>query len=155
MTAIAYIKYIAIGAAFLGWSFLCYHQGGQGTRLAVADVRVKQDTAAAKTLAKDQTTVAQEAKTYEAAVADPGPVPAPVVRLCYYRTAPAAVPRATAAGSGPDASPDLRAAAAAPLASPVAGADIGKPLIAIPHACDAQVAGLQDYIRHVCAVNGP
>ena len=95
--------------------------------------------------ATDTATINAEAKTYAAAQIDP--IAAPVVSVCHYT--PAAVPRATVAGSLPHGAPNLPAPSP-PAAVP--GPDIGRPLVSIGHTADAQVAGLQDYIEHVCRV---
>lgn len=127
-----------------------YHFGALAPKLAAAKTELKEEAAAEVKDTKDQATVAQEAKTYEAAT-DPAldPVAAPRVSMCYY--APA-LPSANPAGSGAHASAPIPEPATQPA---VPGPDIGRPIVQIGHDADAQVAGLQDYISHVCQAKAP
>jgi hypothetical protein len=138
--------YGAAAAVFLliasfggGWYF-----GRQGLELTAANQVVKQEVAQGKKRTTDQSTVAQEAKTYEAA--EVAPLAAPVVRVCLYTPA-ASVSGAYPAGPRIDAPVDSRSPDPVPVA---AGPDIGPPLVQVGHVIDAQVAGLQHYIEHVC-----
>jgi hypothetical protein len=128
-----------------------YHFGGLAPKLAQAKAQIKQETAAQTKDTKDQATVAQEARTYEAATDPLLPVAAPAVRVCHY-TPVASVPSADPAGSGTDAAAPVRAANPP---DPLPGPDIGRPLVQIGHNADAQIAGLQDYIEHVCQARAP
>jgi hypothetical protein len=49
---IAYLKWGGIAAAFLGWSWLCYHQGSLAPKLKAATAEIKEE----------QTQIQQEAK---------------------------------------------------------------------------------------------
>jgi hypothetical protein len=120
-----------------------YHFGKLAPQLAEAKTEIRQEAAEDVKVAKDQTTVAEEAKTYEAAT-DPAltPVIAPRLSVCYY-----APLQGHASGSGADAKPPVRAP---DPPNPVPGPDIGRPLVQISHNADAQIAGLQDYISKVC-----
>ncbi len=149
MTAIAWAKYVGIGAAFICQAWFWWHMGGESTRLKVATAQVHTEVQAQTKERHDQVTVAQEAKTYETAAIEP--VAAPVARVCYYRTAPA-VPSAHPAGSGADAPVEQRSPDPLPA---VPGPDIGPPLVRSGHLTDAKVAGLQDYIEHVCQAHAP
>jgi hypothetical protein len=140
---------LLIGAFGAGWHF-----GGQAPKLAAAKQELKQEAAEDTKRTTDQTTVAQEAKTYEAATDPLAPLPAPVVRLCYNSTTPA-VPSAHPAGPG----------AHGPVPVPDAGGGDShlptyvqwntRPLVQIGRNADAQVAGLQDYITRVCQAHAP
>lgn len=134
---------IAFGS---GWHF-----GRQGLELKAANAEVKQNEAQAAKRTTDQSTIAREATTYEAATDPLAPLPAPVVRLCYSPAAPA-VPSTQPAGSGAHASPAVPAAAPA---DPVSGPDIGRPVLQVGVDANAQVAGLQDYIERVCQAKAP
>lgn len=146
--------YAALGALLLaaGTFATGYHFGGLSGRLAAAQTVVKQEVATQRRTTTDQATVAEEAKTYEAAIDPLAPLPAPVVRLCYNSTARAAVPSAHPAGSGAAPGPPIPAAAAAPT---LPGPDIGRPVLQVGRRADAQVAGLIDYIQRVCRVPVP
>lgn len=146
---IVWLKAGGILAAVLLVFFAGYHVGGMAPKLAAAKIEVKQEVAADAKRTVDQTTVAQEAKTYEAA--EIAPIAAPVVRMCYYSTA-ASVPSPNPAGSGAHA--PLVSASANPVPG-VPGPDIGSALLRTGHTVDAQVAGLQDYIDHVCLAKAP
>jgi hypothetical protein len=152
MTAIAYAKWIAGAVLLVLYSAFWYHLGGEGTRLKVANTEVRQATAEQRKETKDEATVAEEAKRFETAT-DPAltPVAAPLVRLCHF-TPVATVSSANAAGSGTDASAPVRAA---PAEDSVPGPDIGGPIVQVGHNADAQVAGLQHYIEHVCQARAP
>lgn len=126
-----------------------YHFGGLGCQLGDAKATVKQDAQNAQQESSDVQQINQEAQHFAQASLDP--IPAPLVRV-QYREAPACVPRAPAAGSG------AHAAAVVPAPSAVdsvPGPDLGRPLVLVGHICDAQVAGLQDYVNHVCRVKAP
>lgn len=143
--------YAALGAIAYSIALFMvgHHYGALAPELAQAKTEVKQEAAQDTKRAKDETTVAQEAKTYEAAT-DPAlaPVTAPVVRLCKYTIVSSPNP----AGSGADAKLPVRAPDPQPS---VPGPDIGRPLVQIGHNADAQVAGLQDYIARVCQAKAP
>jgi hypothetical protein len=145
------IIYGAAGALVLlvlsfgaGWHF-----GGESGKLAESKAVAKQEAQVITQTATDTSTINTEAKAYAAAQIDP--VAAPVVSLCHYTPA-AAVLGAAAAGSGPHVAPHVPAPGP-PAALP--GPDIGRPLVQVGHDADAQVAGLQDYIEHVCRVKAP
>jgi hypothetical protein len=126
-----------------------YHFGGLGCQLVSAKATITQDTKVQKQESADATRINQEAAAFEQAPLDP--IAAPVVRV-QYREASACVPRAPATGSGAHAAAPVSAPGPA---DPVSGPDIGRPLVLVGHTCDAQVAGLQDYIAHVCRVKTP
>lgn len=142
-----YIKWGGIAAAVLGWSWLCYHQGSLAPQLAEAKKELKVDARADAKRATDSKTVAEEAKTYEAATDPLKPVDAPHVSVCYYAPAAAPVPAARAPGSG-TAAPTPLPTATPP--TPVSGPDIGRPSVQVGRDADAQVVGLLDYIERVC-----
>jgi hypothetical protein len=150
--AIAYAKWIGAAVLLVLYSGFWYHLGGLGTRERVAVAQVKQEKAQDTKRTIDEATVAKEAKTYEAAT-DPelSPVSAPSVRLCHY-TPVASVPGANAPGSGAHASAPVPAPAPA---AALPGPDIGRPVLQVGHDADAQIAGLQDYIEHVCQAHAP
>jgi hypothetical protein len=125
-----------------------YHFGGLAPKLAAAKTELKQEAASQAKDAKDEAIIAREAKTYEAATDPLLPIAAPVVRVCYYTPVSSAKPP----GSGTDAAAPVRAANPP---DPVPGPDIGRPLVQIGHNADAQIAGLQDYIEHVCQASAP
>lgn len=143
--------YAALGAIAYSVAvfFGGYHFGTLAPKLAEAKTELKQDAAEQKKDTTDQATVAQEAKTYEAAT-DPAlaPVSAPHVSVCYY----APLVQSHATGSGVNAGPPVRAP---DRPDPVPGPDIGRPLVQISHNADAQIAGLQDYIAKVCQGGHP
>jgi hypothetical protein len=132
--------------------FAGYHFGGLAPKLATANTVIKQEAAEQAKDTKDQATVAQEAKTYEAAT-DPAldPIAAPRVSMCYYAPSPT-LPSTNTSGSGAHASAPVPAAAAP---DPVPGPDIGRPIVQVGHDANAQVAGLQDYIERVCQAKAP
>jgi hypothetical protein len=145
------IIYGAAGALVLlvlsfgvGWHF-----GGESGQLAESKAVAKQEAQVITQSATDTSTINTEAKTYAAAQIDP--VAAPVVSLCYYTPA-AALLGAPATGSGPHAAAQLPAPGPQPA---LPGPDVGRPLVQVGHDADAQVAGLQDYIEHVCRVKAP
>lgn len=142
--------YAILGAILLlaGDAALFYHLGGNGVKLTDEKAVIKQETKDDAKRVVDQSTVAQEAKTYETAT-DPAldPIAAPDVRVCHYTAT--IVPSANPAGSRVDASPSVRAP---DPSNAVPSIDIGRPLVQISHNADAQIAGLQDYIEHVCQV---
>lgn len=144
--AIAAAVLAVVLAAFgAGWYF-----GRQGIELKDSKQIVKQEVAQDSKRRTDEGTVAQEAKTYEAATDPLAPLPAPIVRMCDYSTP--AVPSPHPAGSGAHAPPALRAAD--PPVPAVVEWDT-KPLVRDGHNADAQVAGLQDYIAKVCQAHAP
>lgn len=147
MTAVAYAK--VIGAAVLALSlFLAgYHFGGLAPKLACVQAQVKTEALAQAKRTKDTATVAEEAKTYDAATDPVQPLPAPVVRVCRAPPAPAAVPNAAASGFRAHEATPLPAAAPR---DPLPGPDIGRPVVQAGRDADAQIAGLQDYIAKVC-----
>lgn len=140
MTAKAIGILVGLVAAFL----FGYHFGGLAPKLAAARAEVHQESLNDAKRTTDQTTVAGEARTYEAA--ELAPVSAPVVRVCLY-TPVSPVSGAYAARPRTDAPVPSRSADPVPLQ---AGPDIGPPLVRVGHVTDAQVAGLQHYIEHVC-----
>jgi hypothetical protein len=153
------MSYKVVGWLLLlaAWSGFCYWQGGQGTRLEVATQQETIDAKLETKRANDETIVQKEGTTYAKATAAPIPdAVAPVVSVCYYRTAPA-VPSARPAGSGahePAAVPN--AGGGDPyLPAPTLIRWNTKPLVRIGRDADAQVAGLQDYINRVCLAKAP
>jgi hypothetical protein len=137
---------LAIGSFGAGWHF-----GRQGLELRDSKAVVKQAVAEDTKRTTDQTTVATEAKTYEAATDPLAPLAAPVVRMCDYTPA-TAMPSAHPAGSG------AHAAAAVPAPAPrdpVPGPDIGRPVVQVGKFADARVVALQDYIQRVCQAKTP
>lgn len=140
-TAIAWL--VSLVAAFA----VGYHFGGLGPKLKDASAAAKVERQEVTTLQSDAARINQEAKTFENAQ-DPAldPIPAPSVRLCHYTRAPS-VDASPSAGPGAPAPVPLRAADPGP--------DIGPGLRAIGRQADAQVAGLIDYIYHVCPVKAP
>ena len=143
--------YVAAGIVFaLIASFGAgYHFGGLGSQVRDAKAIISQDAKVQKQESADAMRINQEAAAFERAPLDP--IAAPVVRV-QYREAPACVPRAPATGSGPHVPALLPAPS---VVDSVSGPDIGRPLVLVGHTCDAQVAGLQDYIAHVCRVLPP
>lgn len=140
--------YAALGAIVLLAAdfFAGYHFGTLAPKLAAAKTELKQEAAQEVKATKDQAIIAEEAKTYEAATDPLKPIAAPHLSVCYY--APLArVPSALPAGSGVNAGSAVRAP---DTPNPVPGPDIGRPLVQIGHNADAQLAGLRDYIEHVC-----
>jgi len=153
LTAIAYLKWSAISAVAIAWSWFCYHQGGLACTVKANTATVKTQSAELVQAHADAATIATEAKTYAQAVDIP-PVDPPHVSVCYYRTPAAPLPRPAAAGPGAHAAPDVPGAApAAP--EPVPGPDIGPGLLELATQANAQVAGLQDYIAKVCRAGQP
>ena len=150
MTVIAYAKWIGGAVALTLYSWFWWHMGGESTRLKVATAQVHQEVQAQQKDNHDRTTVAQEAKTYEAAALDP--IAAPDVRVCHYTPAPAPVPSTHPAGPRTDAPAPSREPDPVP---DVPGPNIGPPLVRSAHLADAQVKGLQDYITHVCQARAP
>ncbi len=118
-------------------------------QLAAAKATIKRNAINTAQESTDATRINSEAKQFAQAPLDP--IAAPVVRV-QYREASACVPRAATAGSGAHAAPDLPAPS---IVDSVSGPDIGRPLVSVGHIADAQVAGLQDYITHVCRVPPP
>lgn len=141
---IVWTKVGAILASVLLVFCLGFHFGGVGPKLAAAQALEKLQAAEQKKTDVDETTIANEAKAYEAASIDP--IPAPIVRLCY--AAPTAtVPDASTAG--PRAHAPVSSAGANPVLGQT-GPDIGPALLRTAHLADAQVTELQDYIHKVC-----
>lgn len=140
MTAKAIGILVGLAIAFL----VGYHFGGLTPQLKAAKAEIKQEAAQDQKRTTDQNTVAGEAKTFEKAQLDP--LPAPVVRVCLY-TPLATVSSAHTAGPRIDAPVPNRSPAPVPVE---AGPDIGPSLVRVGHVTDAQVAGLQHYIEHVC-----
>jgi len=141
---IAWLKIGGILAAVLLVFGLGFHFGSLAPKLAAATAEVKQDEAQDAKRLTDQATVAQEARSYEAAALEP--IPAPVVRLCVSAP-PAALPSAHPARSGTDA-PDATVPAN-PL-PPSPGPDIGPSLMRAAAIAESQVTQLQDYVTKVC-----
>jgi hypothetical protein len=126
-----------------------FYVGRLEPQLSAAKATIKRDDQNVKQETTDAARINLEAKQFEQAPLDP--IVAPLVRV-QYREAAACVPRAPAARPGADAA----AAVPAPsVVDSVSGPDIGRPLVLVGHVCDAQVAGLQDYITHVCRVKAP
>jgi len=142
-------KWIALGVAVIAAFLAGWHFGRQGLELKDAKTEVKQEAAQDTKRRTDEGTVAQEAKTYEAATDPLAPLAAPIVRMCDYSTP---VPTAHPAGSGAHEAPALRAAD-----PPVPAVTLWhtEPLVRDGHNADAQVVGLQDYIAHVCQAHAP
>lgn len=135
-------KLIAGFVLLIGTFFFGYHQGRLALEVKDEKAVITQERHNEETQKIEDSTIAIEAKTYEDAILQP--VAAPVVRLCTNsRALPAPRPAATEAhGEAPGRAsdqPDL-----------IQGPDIGRPLVAIGHDADAQIAGLQDYITRVC-----
>jgi hypothetical protein len=143
------IKGILIAVAVLVLFFGGFYVGRLQPQLVAAKATIQRDGQNVKQESRDVQRINAEAKAFQNADLDP--IAAPVVRV-QYREASACVPRAAAAGSVADA------ATAVPAPGPVdsvSGPDIGRPLVLVGHTADAQVAGLQDYIAHVCRVKAP
>lgn len=124
-----------------------WHERGVGAqKCETADVKATQaqDQKDAQTLQKQQGAVQTEGITYEQIVAAPPPV-GPPVRLCHDTLHPAPVPAAASTG---------RTANGAPAVPAEAGGDsqrdLGPDLRANARKADAQITGLQAYIRDVC-----
>jgi hypothetical protein len=128
---------------------LGYHFGSLAPKLAEAKAEIKQTEAQDAKRVTDQATVAQEARSYEAAALEP--IPTPVVRLCVSAP-PAAMPGAHPAGPRADAPSAPRAADPVP---PVPGPDIGPELLRAAHLADAEIAALQSYVSQVCQAKTP
>lgn len=139
---------IAAIALLAGTFWAGTHFGGEGQALKCAAAEVHTEVQAQTKERHDTVTIAQEAKTYETATDPLTPIDAPVARVCYYSTAPA-VPSTHPAGPRIDAALPQRGP---DPVSAVPGPDIGSPLVRVGHVNDAKVAGLQDYITHVCQV---
>ncbi len=151
-------KTVAICLLFVAWSALCYRQGGARQRLEVAQSTLKRESGQIATLQSDQKTVTQEAETYANATTAAIPdAAAPVVSVCYYRTAPAALPSAHPAGPLSHEAAPVPAARGGDPAVPVATVRRWdtKPVVQIGRDANAQVAGLQDYIAKVCQARAP
>lgn len=144
MSALTWFKWAALAGVFIGWSWVCYHQGGLGCRLSSANATAKQEATQIKQETSDAATINAEAKAFEDHALDP--VPAPVVRMCIP-AAGAAVREPAAAGPGAHAAAAVPAARAPDL---VPGPDIGRPSLQVDHDADLQVSLLQDYITKVC-----
>lgn len=145
------VKLALILAAVLACFGAGFYVGHLSPALKAAKTVVRQEIAQQKKTIVDQATVAEEAKTYEAATDPLAPVAAPVVRLCYT-PAFAPVPSPHPARSGTAQSPALPAAAAP---APLPGPDIGRPVVQLGIQADAQVAGLIDYVQRVCQARAP
>jgi hypothetical protein len=126
-----------------------FYVGRVGLEKDDARATVRRDAQNVRQEALDATRINQEAKRLADSELDP--IAAPVVRLQYLAPT-ACVLRAPTPGPLPHGTPVLPAAS--PV-GPVPGPDVGRPLVQIGHACDAQVAGLEDYIEHVCRVPAP
>lgn len=136
---------IALALAFgMGWHF-----GRQGLELKDTKQLASSESATIQKTSRDQVTVAGEAKTYEDAIDPLAPIPGPIVRLCI---AAPAVPSAHPAGPGAHAAAAVRAAD--PQLPAVVDWD-SKPVVRQGRVANAQVAGLQDYITHVCQAHAP
>jgi hypothetical protein len=145
----AWVKGIAILVLAIGLFAGGFYVGRMKPALAAAQATVKRDAQNFKQETTDATRINAEAKQFAQAPLDP--IVAPVVRV-QYREAAACVPRAATAGSGAH---DTAAVPAPGVVDSVSGPDIGRPLVLVGHVADAQVAGLQDYINHVCRVKAP
>ncbi len=147
MTAIAYAKWIGGAAVLALYTWFWWHMGGESTRLKVATAEVHTEVQAQQKDNHDRITVAQEAKTYEAATDPLEPIAAPIVRMCIVPIASPAVPSAHSAGSGDHATAAVREPD--PPVPTVVDWNT-EPLVRAGHNADAQVIALQDYITHVC-----
>jgi hypothetical protein len=148
MSALLEAIIAVVAAAILG-IVIGWHFGRQSLELSTAKVEVKQEAAIDTKRAADQTTVAEEAKTYEAA--EIAPLAAPVLRVCHYTPA-ASLPGANAAGPG------THAPAADHQPDPVPdqpGPNIGPGLLRAGTIVRAQVMQLQDYVNRVCQAKVP
>ena len=151
MTAIAYAKWIGGAVAIALYSWFWFHMGGESTRLKVATQEVHQEVIQQTKDNHDRATVAQEAQVYEKATDPLQPIAAPVVRMCITPTA-ARLPSPHPAGPRTDA-PTPSRSADPPVPTIVEWNT--EPLVRAGHDSDAQVAGLQDYITHVCQAQAP
>lgn len=125
-----------------------WHERSLGVRRcekADALASSQQDLTDARTHQKQQDAVITEGKTYAATTSAPPPAGAPV-RLCDAPH-PAPVPAATAPSPRVDAAPAVPAEAGRDSAQ---RPDVGPDLRANARDADAQIAGLQAYIREVC-----
>lgn len=126
-----------------------WHERSVGAgKCEAADAKAAQieDKKDAQTLQKDEDAVKTEGITYETIIAAPPPV-GPPVRLCHDTPHPPSVPAAPVARPKADAPPAVPATAGG---DPEKGPDLGPELRANTRQADAQVAGLQAYIRTVC-----
>lgn len=143
LAALASILTVAL-VTFIGFGWHERHVGAQGCVQADIKATEVQDKKDAQTLQKDQVAVKDEGATYEQTIAAPPPV-GPPVRLCKQANPPR-VQAAAAAGPKADAAPAVSAEAGGDTQAP----DIGPDLRENVRQADAQVAGLEAYIRDVC-----
>jgi hypothetical protein len=141
---LAWLAILAFVIVGFGW-----HERGIGTAKCVAadtKAEAKQDEKDAQTHQKQQDAVISEGTTYAAIIAAPPPV-GPPVRLCHDTPHPAPVPATPAARPGSNDPPAIPAASGGDSQK---GPDVGPDLRANDRKADAQVSGLQAYVRDVC-----
>jgi len=145
VTAIERLVLEIAGALFLVWGTVLYleHRGAAQCRasdMLAAAAQAARNEAQAHDDAK---LVNSEAASYAQTLALPAPADSPHVSLCHYT--PASVPQTAAARPRTDEPAADRTAdtlAAAP--------DLGPALVKLGVNADAQMHGLQTYIREVC-----
>lgn len=138
------IEIVAFLAMVGGFALYERHQGA--VKCVAADVAAvtKEETHEAVKAATHAKTINEEAQTYANTVAAPDPIDSPHVSLCHYT--PTALPSAPAPRPLPhEATPSGKS-------DPPPAVDVGPPLVKVGVDVDAQVKGLQDYIRNVCLV---
>lgn len=145
------IKLIAWLVSVVLTAVLAYHQGSLAPELAAEKNVANQEGAQLQKDTADVGITQKEAKDYEHAVAVPDPIPLPDVRVCYYKPAP------TVSSSHPtaprvDAGPAVRTE---PAQDPQPGPNIAPAIATEGREANAQVNGLQDYIKRVCRAGEP
>jgi len=129
----------------VGFAWHERHVGTVKCEKADAQASSQQDLKDAQTHQKQQDAVITEGKTYAATTSAPPPA-GPPVRLCDAPH-PAPVPATATPRPSPDAAPAVPAEAGG---DPAQRPDVGPDLRANARDADAQIAGLQAYIREVC-----
>ena len=136
---IAYGLILAMLVIGVPWYF--EHRGAKECKAEDKTAVTKQEAHNVDVAKTDTATnVKIEDTLHEAQIA---PIATPVVRLCYYKANPVPNPTPTAGGS--NVAPSVRE-------EPVAGPDIGRPILIQGRNADAEITGLQTYIKNVCLV---
>jgi hypothetical protein len=137
------IEVLAVLALVGGFALYEQHRGAAKCIAADAAAVAKQEVHVAVKGELDAKTINDEARVFKNVLAEPAPIDVPHVRLCHYT--PAALPRAAAPRPLPDAAPAGRS-------QDQGTPDLGPPLVKVGRDSDAQVIGLQDYVKNVCLV---
>jgi hypothetical protein len=140
------VEVLLAAALLLAFTLYERHQGAQSCVRADNAAVARDEQKAASDYAKGVTTVFQEASTYDAAIH--APVDRPIhVSVCQPSRGSTPAQDPTPAGVA-DAAPAVRTASEA---DPVQR-DVGPELQAVGRDANAEVIGLQGYIREVCPV---